>query len=85
MGGDDQLARRVDGVNEAWHEVGEGFTDAGAGFKEERFVALHGGGHGAGHGFLLRAMIEFEAGLQPAILGENFRSEGGRVAEGRRR
>ena len=83
--GDDQLARGVDRVNEARHEVGERFTDARAGFKEERCVVLHRRGHGAGHGFLLRPMIEGETGLQPAVLREDFRSEGGRVAGGRRR
>ena len=72
-------------MNEAGNEVGERFTDARAGFKQERRVVLHRRGHGAGHGFLLRPMIEFETGLQPAVLCENFRSEGGRVAGGRRR
>ena len=82
---DDELAPGVDGVDKTGDEVGEGFADAGAGFEKERFVCFHCGGDGTGHFLLLRPVVELQSGLQPAILGEDFRSEGGRVAGGRRR
>ena len=85
MGRDDELPAGVDGVDQTGNEVGERFADAGAGFEQEGFVALHRGGDGAGHLFLLRPVVELQSGLQPAVLGENFRSEGGRVAGRRRR
>lgn len=58
MRGDDQLAFLIDGVDDAGREVGEGFADAGAGFKEERGVGLEDGGDGARHRLLLRAVFE---------------------------
>jgi hypothetical protein len=60
VGRDDELAALVDGLNDARQKVGEGFADARAGFEKQGFVGGHGGGDGAGHGFLLGAMFEVE-------------------------
>ena len=85
VGGDDHLPRLVHGVDDAGQEVGEGFADAGAGFEQERLVALHRGGDGAGHFLLLGTMFESEAGLQPAAGGKQLRGELRRARGGRRR
>jgi type II secretory pathway component PulM len=48
----------VDRVDQPGQEVGEGFADAGAGFKKERGVGLEDGRDGARHRLLLGAMFE---------------------------
>ena len=70
-------------MDDAGDEVGEGFADAGAGLEEQRRVVLHRGGDRTGHCLLLRPVLEAQALLQPAALGENFRGEGGRMADRR--
>ena len=83
--GDDQLAFLIDGVDDAGREVGEGFADASAGFKEERGVGLEDGGDGARHRLLLRAVFEGKSRVQPAAVGENLRGKLRRPARRRRR
>lgn len=85
VGGDDELAGLIDGVDDAREEVGEGFADAGAGFKEEGFVVGHGGGDGAGHGFLLGAVFELKGGSENAVGRKERGRHGGGARRGRRR
>ena len=82
---DDQLALLIDGVDDAGGEVGEGFSDAGAGFKEERGVRFEDGGDGARHRLLLRAVFEGKSRVEPAAFGENLRGKLRRPARRRRR
>lgn len=85
VGGDDELAGAVDGVDDAGGEVGEGFADAGAGFEEERGVVAHRSGDGAGHLFLFGAMFERKRAGEDAILGKNVGGHFGRATAHRRR
>lgn len=83
MGGDDELALLIDGVDDAGREVGEGFADAGAGFEEERLIGFERGGDRARHGLLLRAVFEIQARVEPATLGEDLRGQLRSPAAGR--
>ena len=85
VGRDDELAGGIDGVDEPGDEIGQRLAHARAGFEEEGLVGLHGRGDGARHRLLLRAVAQIEPGMQPAVLGEDLRGEGGRVARRRRR
>ena len=82
MGRDDQLAGLINGADDAGQEVGEGFADAGAGFKEQGGVVFHRGGYRPRHLLLLGPVLETQSLLQPAALGEQFRGENRCVADG---
>ncbi len=69
-GGDEERAFLSDGVDDAGEEVGEAFSDAGAGFEEERLGGLHAFGDGEGHFLLLGAVFEVEDLLEFAAGGE---------------
>jgi len=83
--GDAELSRLVDGLDDSWNQVSEGFADSRSRFEEKRFVGFHRSGDSPGHLILLRTVIELEAFLEPAALGKNFRGEFWRVTPGWRR
>ena len=72
MGGDDQLAALVDGVDEPGQEVGERFADARAGLEEERLVVAQGRRDRRGHLCLLRPVLQVEGRAELSGFGENL-------------
>ncbi len=81
----DELARLVHGMDDPGQKVGERLPDARAGLEEQRLVGFHRGGNGAGHLLLLRTMLELQALVQPAALGEDFGGKLGRATRWRGR
>src|SRR5690606_5307797 len=69
-GGDEERAFLGDGVDDAGEEIGEAFSDPGAGFEQDRLFGLHAFRDGEGHFFLLRSMLEVEDLLEFAAGGE---------------
>ena len=69
MTGDDEWSLGIDRVDQPRHEVGEAFTDASAGFEEQRLIGLQRLRGAQRHGRLLGAVVEPEHSLQvPAFL-----------------
>ena len=85
VGRDDQLPRLIHRMDDARHEVGEALAHAGAGLEQQHLVIAHRRGHGTPHLLLLRAVLEAEPLLQPAVRGEHRRRQRGSVAFRRRR
>lgn len=79
MAGNDAGAFSRDGVDKSGDEVGEAFTDAGAGFEEEGFAGFEGIGNRERHGVLLGSVVELEDSLQVTAFFEDGLNEGHEV------